>query len=122
MRLMTALPPSPTPLHCPVSTFTDLLLLRRNRLIGQMILVTFDEPTVTKEVRTLIEKYYVGNFKISRRNIQGTQQTTYSQILQPEEDNCYGERNRLFTGAGGWKNMVAQDVWERHCGGANDFV
>lgn len=47
------------------------MLIRGSRLIGQMLLVSFDGPVVTPAVRTLIEKYYVGNFSISRKNIRG---------------------------------------------------
>lgn len=43
----------------------------RCSLIGQLLVVSFDGPIVTPEVRTLIEKYYVGSFLLGRRNIRG---------------------------------------------------
>lgn len=41
------------------------------RLVGQMIMVGFDGISVTPEIRMMIEKYYVGNIILTRRNIQG---------------------------------------------------
>lgn len=36
-----------------------------------MIMVGFDGLSVTPEIRMMIEKYYVGNIILTRRNIQG---------------------------------------------------
>jgi len=41
------------------------------RFIGQMIMVGFEGLTVTPEIRMMIEKYYVGNILLTRRNIRG---------------------------------------------------
>ncbi|KAI5849546.1 glycoside hydrolase superfamily [Morchella snyderi] len=53
------------------------------RLIGQMIMVGFDGLSVTPEIRMMIEKYYVGNIILTRRNIQdGVQLASLTQELQ----------------------------------------
>lgn len=36
-----------------------------------MILVDFNGCTVTHEIRTMIETFYVGNIMLSSKNIQG---------------------------------------------------
>lgn len=37
-----------------------------------MFLVNFSGCTVTNEIRTMIETFYVGNILLSHRNIEGT--------------------------------------------------
>lgn len=41
-------------------------------MVGQMFLVRFTGSTVTNEIRTMIETYYVGNIMLSHRNMEGT--------------------------------------------------
>jgi hypothetical protein len=43
-----------------------------SRYIGQMIMVVFDGLSVTPDIQTMIEKYYVGNILLTTRNIRGT--------------------------------------------------
>lgn len=44
------------------------------RRIGQMVLVNFKGCTVSNEIRTMIETYYVGNIMLSSNNIQDASQ------------------------------------------------
>jgi hypothetical protein len=37
-----------------------------------MIMVVFDGLSVTPDIQTMIEKYYVGNILLTARNIRGT--------------------------------------------------
>ena len=41
------------------------------RFVGQMIMVVFDGLSVTPDIQTMIEKYYVGNILLTARNIRG---------------------------------------------------
>lgn len=36
-----------------------------------MVMVVFDGLSVTPDIQTMIEKYYVGNILLTARNIQG---------------------------------------------------
>ncbi|CAZ81399.1 unnamed protein product [Tuber melanosporum] len=53
------------------------------RLVGQMVMVGFEGLTVTPDIRMMIEKYYVGNILLTRRNIRdGVQLARLTQDLQ----------------------------------------
>ncbi|KAF8471912.1 glycoside hydrolase superfamily [Kalaharituber pfeilii] len=53
------------------------------RRVGQMILINFDGYTVTNEIRTMIENYYVGNIVLSHKNIRdGPQVAVLTKELQ----------------------------------------
>lgn len=41
------------------------------RKIGQMFLIGFQGPTLSPEIRHLIDHYYIGNIIFARRNIVG---------------------------------------------------
>lgn len=52
------------------------------RKIGQMFLIGFQGPTLSPEIRHLIEHYYIGNIIFARRNIVGIGHSKMSELIE----------------------------------------
>jgi hypothetical protein len=60
---------------------SPLVALLTFRKIGQMFLIGFQGPTLSPEIRHLIEYYYIGNIIFARRNIVGIGQTDFQELI-----------------------------------------
>lgn len=54
-----------------------------------MIMVVFDGLSVTPDIQTMIEKYYVGNIFLTARNIQGIYIYIHTIYTTPINPFCF---------------------------------
>lgn len=100
---MSAPPPRPTAIARDEILDEDTL-----RNIGQMFMVVFDGLSVTPDIQTMIEKYYVGNILLTARNIRDdVQVATLTQELQ-KIAQAAGFRNPLMIGIEQENGMISR--------------